>query len=186
MDFIKKNLSAVIVAVCGLVAIILSLFLAGVIYNPEAELVSTVSLIGMIFGSGTMVMTGKNPFTGEITKENVQLTGGGSTFALISFVVLVIALLIAVLAMFKDNKFSAIAGLLLIVSGVLMFLLLSAGSSITVSESLGLSQEFTKFFEGYRLGIGAIIYAILSILGGALGILTSSQAKQVKSKRKKK
>lgn len=185
MNFIKKNFSSVTVIGVGVVAIVLSLFLAGVIYDPEYSLTSTVTLISMMLGGGNMVLSAKNPNTGEKFVEKYNIVGGGSTFGLISFILVVLAILVALVAMVKkDKRFATLGGLLLIVGGALIFLLLATGNPIITSKLLGTSTSFADYFEGYRLGIGAIIYGIITIAGGLLAILSCESKPKKKKKRK--
>ena len=154
MEFIKKNLLAIIVAGAGVLALILGLAL-----EPVAELGEEVKFFDLVFG---------------FNKEQMGMTatGGLSFFALISFVALIAGIALTIVSIFKNEKLAFIGAILVAVAGVCMLLALVAGTdySIAVGGKTMMTAKFADLYEGYDLGIGAIIYGVIAILGGGFGI----------------
>jgi hypothetical protein len=94
---------------------------------------------------------------------------------LISFLALIAGIALVVASIFvKGKKFDFIGSICIAVAGVLAFFLLTGGTDVTTTlGSLTNATPFTKVFEGYSLGAGAIIYGIVAILGGAFGIVNN-------------
>ena len=159
MEFIKKNLLAIIVAGAGVLALIL-----GIALEPVAELGEEVKFFDLVFGFNQKQVI---PGVGTLT-----MTGGLSITALVSFVALVAGIALSVISMFKNEKLAFIGAICIAVSGVLMLLALVVGTEVTQAMGANsMSIKFSDLYEGYKLGIGTIIYAIIAILGGAFGIL---------------
>ena len=166
MEFIKKNLLAIIVAGAAVLALIFGLILPGV----SAEMggaTYTIGILGMAFGGAEYKVS-----AGGATMTAKVGDGGMSIFGLISLVALIVGIVLTIVSMFKDGKLGFIGSILIAVAGVCMLLLLVVGTD--VSQTFGgqtYTSKFAETFEQFKLGIGAIIYAILAILGGAFGIL---------------
>lgn len=155
MEFIKKNLLAIIVAGAGVLALVLGLVMAGATAEYMG-MTNSIDLVDIIFG-----------FNEDGT------TGGMSIFGLISFVALVAGIALTIASMFvKDKKLDFIGAILVTVAGILMFLLLTVGTDVKMATPVGEQvMKFTDAYEIYNLGIGAILYGVIAILGGAFGIL---------------
>ena len=100
-----------------------------------------------------------------------------STFALISFIAVALGVDLLVVSFLIKNKFASFAGgALLVLGGIFVFLTLTSGADLT--KTVGNSTVNTAFadaFKDFKLAIGAYLYGILSIVGGALGILSSAK-----------
>ena len=99
--------------------------------------------------------------------------GGMSIFGLLSIVALVAGIALTIVSIFvKDKKLDFIGSILVAVAGVFMLLLLVAGTDVTQTYgNMTRTAKFTEVYEEFKLGIGAILYAIIAILGGAFGIV---------------
>ena len=158
MEFIKKNLLAIIVAGAGVLALILGLAL-----EPVAELGEDVKFFDLVFGFN---QSQEIPGYGTLT-----MTGGISLTALVSFVALIAGIALTIVSIFKNEKLAFIGAICIAVAGVLMLLALTVGTEVT--QSIGAQKmtfKFADLYEGYDLGIGSIIYGVLAILGGGFGI----------------
>ncbi len=160
MEFIKKNLLAIIVAGAAVLA-----FILGIALTPIADVEGEIKLFDLIFGInesqtipgyGTMKMTGAMSITG-----------------LISFIALVAGIALTVASIFvKDKNFDFIGAICIAVAGVCMLLLLTVGTDLVQSMgSQSMSMKFADTYGELDLGIGAILYGIVAILGGGFGIL---------------
>lgn len=158
MDFIKKNLLAIIVAGAAVLALILGLVLPGATAEAFGE-TAKVDMVDLLFGVKEEAL-------------GTKMTGGVSIFGLISLIALVAGLALTAVSVFVyDKNFDLIGAGLIAVAGVLMFLLLTAGTGF--KQSLGEISSTTKFadiYEGFKLGAGAILYAIIAIIGGGFGV----------------
>ncbi len=163
MEFIKKNLLAIIIAGAAVLALILGIVLP----------VATAEYMGQTDNLKFFdVVFGVNESQTIPTQGTLKITGGMSIFGLVSFVSLVAGIALSVVSMFKGGNLGFIGSILVAVAGVCMLLLLVAGTDIVQSMgSRSMSMTFAEGYELYKLGIGAIIYAVLAILGGAFGIL---------------
>ena len=183
----KQNKNLPIFIVVGLVALalILAIFLPGATYYQEETTLGVTSsqsnkinLYSLIFGgiSGTAVSTIGN----TVTTNEISALGGMSIFALISFILLVLGLVaVAASLVVKDKKLDLIGSALLVLAGILMFLLLVAGADLTIEGALqNHVVTFKETFEGYKLGIGAILYSILAILAGLFGGFNALKGKK--------
>ena len=155
MEFIKKNLLAIIVAGAGVLALIL-----GMILPPIADVDGEIKLFDLVFGFNE-------------SQGGATATGALSFFALISFVALIVGIVLTVVSIFKNEKLAFIGSILIAVAGVCMLFALVAGTDYTMSIAgkTMMKAKFTEVYEGFKLGIGAILYAIIAILGGAFGIV---------------
>lgn len=170
---IKKLLPAIIVAGAALLAVIIALILPGASATQTAggvEVSAKASLIGMMFGS--------TKITSEAMGMTMEMTYGGgmSIFGLISFLALVAGIALIVASIFvADKNLDFIGSICIAVAGVLVLLLLVAGTDVTSVTMEGVkettSAKFADVYAEMKLGVGAIIYAILAILGGAFGIV---------------
>jgi hypothetical protein len=180
---VKTLLPVIIVASAAILALIMALFLPGasktVVETGVLTTTTTVfeiSLKGLMFGSGPIVTTINN---NEPISTNY--TGGGSTFGIASFILLVLGILVVAASLFvnnkKDDKLGSwvylIGSSLIALAGILILLLLSGGADVveTVYGSLQNVRPFAEKFEGYSLAIGPILYAVFAILGGGFGIV---------------
>ena len=159
MDFIKKNLLAIIVAGAAVVALILGLVLSGATAEVLGE-TAKVDMADLLFGVKEETMGAK-------------MTGGVSIFGLISLIALVAGLALTVVSIFvEDKNFDLIGAGLIALAGVLMFLLLTAGTGFKQSfGEMSSTIKFAEVYEGFKLGAGAILYAIIAIIGGGFGVL---------------
>ncbi len=163
MEFIKKNLLAIIVAGAGVLALILGIILPAATLTLGNE-TGTINFLGLVFGGATLTVS-----SGGASMSMEFGNGGISIFGLISFIALVAGIALTIASMFvKDKKFDFIGAILVAVAGILMFLLLVVGTEITAG---GLSVSFAEAYEEYSLGIGTILYGVIAILGGGFGIL---------------
>ena len=163
MEFIKKNLLAIIVAGAGVLALILGMILPGAVAEMGG-IDYSIAILGLAFGGAEL----KASAGGQSATMKVG-DGGMSIFGLISIIALVVGIALVIASIFvKDKKFDFIGAILVAVAGVFMLLLLVAGTDLTNN---GQTAKFTEVYEEFKLGIGAIIYAIIAILGGAFGIL---------------
>lgn len=159
MEFIKKNLLAVIVAGAAVLALILGIVLPGATAEYMGQ-TNNMKLFDVVFGVNETVM-------------GTKMTGAMSIFGLVSIAALVAGIVLTILSIFKGEKLGFIGAILVAVAGVCMFLLLVAGTNLvyTAGGQVVSTAKFTEAYELYKLGIGAIIYAILAILGGGFAIL---------------
>lgn len=130
---------------------------------------STVALAGLVFGNPTMKLTGSGVSISE--KANGLL----SWFGLISFILLLGAIILGVFAFVKKNKtIGIVAGIVAVIAGICIFMILVAGTtSKTTAYGITVETSFKETYEGCKLGIGTILYGILAILGG--GLIAGSQ-----------
>lgn len=182
-------------ALLGVLAIVFSFILDGVKYYYEGngslfgqsgtvKTNTTVKLFNLMFGSPTFTTTGEvtttilgTTSTTTMDPSTVSYGGGMSTFALISFIAVALGVVLLVVSFLLKNKFASLAGgALLVLGGIFVFLTLTGGADLT--KTVGNSTVNTAFadaFKNYKLAIGAYLYGILSIVGGALGILSSAK-----------
>ena len=172
---VKSLLPIIIVAGAAIVALVVAFLLPGVTKTVEGQIfggqtVYTIALTGLIFGNGPDVAQSGN------TTLSTVYEGGMSTFALISFIVMLAGILALVASVFVEGKFLDVIGSLLVaVSGVLMLFVLSGGTEVVTDliGSLQSTKPFIEYFEGYTLAGGPVIYAIIAIIGGAFGIVNN-------------
>ena len=100
-----------------------------------------------------------------------------STFALISFIAVALGVVLLVVSFLIKNKFASFAGgALLVLGGIFVFLTLTSGADLTTTVGNStVNTAFADAFKDFKLAIGAYLYGILSIVGGALGILSSAK-----------
>ncbi len=142
-----------------------------VIATVTTTVTSSAGLFGFVFGGHDFV-TVATIGTSDPTTLSAHLDGGMSYFALIAFILVVLAIIVAVLSFFakKQSKMLAlIAGVLFVLGGVCMFMLKVAGTDFTATAgSVTTNTAWADYFKDskYGLGVGAILYAIFAILGG--------------------
>ena len=161
----NSNLLVLAAAGVAIIAIILAMFLPGAIHKTDYG-TSTVTLIGFMFGS----LNFKNVTTvGDVSKTTQGTYSGGlSTFGLIALILLVIGIVAIVASKFvSGKKLDLIGSVAILLAGIFLLLLLSGGSNVAVTENVSIT--FEEAFEQYKLGAGAIICAIICILGGLCG-----------------
>lgn len=144
-------------------AVLSLIFMAcpGIIASQEGVSTS-VALAGLIFGNGKIVTKiGQN-------SASASFKGGMSIFGLISFLVLVAAIVIMVVAYLKNNKKLALIGAgLAVLAGILIFLLKVCGTNVALETISTTTLKFKDFVEGTNLGVGTILYGVFAILSGA-------------------
>ncbi|MBR2321309.1 MAG: hypothetical protein IKA57_04155, partial [Clostridia bacterium] len=170
----KNKLPVLIVIGAAILALLFALIMPGakmVQKMGTSEVVYKANLIGLMFGSTEVVAT-----LGSKT-QSITYDGGMSIFGLISFIALVGGLALTVLSFFvADKKFDTIGAVLVALAGVLVLFLLTAGTDLTGYNGIDMSAhpaEFKEVYENYKLGVGAILYAIVAILGGGIGLVMS-------------
>ncbi|MBE7081580.1 MAG: hypothetical protein E7372_03390 [Clostridiales bacterium] len=158
MEFIKKNLLAIIVAGAAVLALIL-----GIALTPIADVEGEIKLFDIIFGMNESQAT---------PVGTLKMTGGMSITGLISFIALVAGIALTVASIFiKDKNFDFIGAICIAVAGVCMLLLLTVGTDLVYSGAMERTMKFADTYGELDLGIGAILYGVIAILGGAFGIL---------------
>lgn len=178
-------------ALFGVLAIVFSFILDGVKYYYEGtstilggtlKSTTTVKLFNLMFGSPSFTTTGELTSTilgttTTIDPTTVSYGGGISTFALISFIAVALGVVLLVVSFLIKNKFASFAGgALLVLGGIFVFLTLTSGADLTTTVGNStVNTAFADAFKDYKLAIGAYLYGILSIVGGALGILSSAK-----------
>lgn len=153
-----KKFAPVIAAALGVIAIIM-LFVPAVVVGEDTSY------------NGWQAMFGYTKTTEALGKEIKTEILAFSFMNLLSLILVAAGIVLCVLSFLgKGNKFFAfIAAACFIVAAVFFFLTLAftmAGSSITLDGNL--AQEKVK--EGWKLGAGPIIAAILSILAAGSSV----------------
>ena len=163
-----SNVLQIIAAVFAVLAIV-CLFLPGVtIGNPQIffgeNATGSISLIGLMFGCGPFKMT-------VIDEAHViNYSGAMSIFGLFAFLLLIAAIILVIGAfIIKKSNLLIFAGTIAIVAGIFVLFVKVAGTNIN-------GGSFTSFMEAYyfQLGIGTILFAISTILGGGLLVLSKT------------
>lgn len=160
VKFIKTNFSAIILIIAGLVAFLSTIVLPGI--TTHYGHIHT-NLWGLIFGNASF-------------SRGSYITGGLSTFGLISFIVLCVGIGFAVTSIFKKNKnLEFIGAICITVAGFLMLFVMEVGTDIltkTYSDGSVYTKpkKFLLFYLDYQYYIGAIVYVFVAILGGAMSI----------------
>ena len=169
----KANNIRLIVGLVGIVFAIAALIcLAGAglaVYADNGELITSTALPKVIFGE----TTSKTIFGTTVTvKAPISIMG------LIGFILTIVGILIALVAVWKKSKvLTIVAGVTILVSGIFMFLLQTAGTTGNITagegvdlnkiiEGLGGKPTFAKMVEGSSLGVGTILYGVFGILSG--------------------
>ena len=143
----------------------------------KGTVISNISLFGLIFGNGlikvsTEVTAGSGSLGGN--SDPIQLYGGMSTLALISFLAIALGVVFSLLAIFlrKGRKgLLGFAGLLVVVGAALIFALKVTGTPIGITQDGERTLDFVKYFADYNYGIGTILYFISSLIGSGCFIL---------------
>ena len=159
VKFIKTNFSAIILIIAGLIALLSTIVFPGI--TTHYGYIHT-NLWGLMFGNAA--------FSNES-----YITGGLSTFGLISFIVLCVGIGFAVTSIFKKNKnLEFIGAICIMVAGFLMLFVMEVGTDVvTITYEDGSSiggGGFLLYFLDYQYYIGAIVYVFVAMLGGAMGI----------------
>lgn len=163
-----SNILQIIAAVFAVLAIV-CLFLPGVtIGNPQEifgeNTTGSISLIGLMFGSGPFKIT----FTDQ--SHVINYSGAMSIFGLFAFLLLIAAIILVIGAfIIKKTNLLIFAGTIAIVAGIFALLVKVAGTNIN-------GGSFTSFMNNFdfRLGIGTILFAISTVLGGGLLVLSKT------------
>ena len=185
---INKYIPAIIIAATSVLSMLLTAFLPGAVYDGKVDgsvVPTTVSLIGMMFGSSELYTV--------TTKRIIEAPyiGGLSTFGLIAFILLALGLLCIIISVvIEKHSLVGIGAILSLLAGVAVILLLVGGTNITaVTENDFLYEsnyKFNYFFDGFKMGIGAILFAALNFASGLVsGILWLLQTKGQKKQAKK-
>ena len=163
MEFIKKNLLAIIVAGAGVLALLFGLILPGATADVFGTKYS-IGVFGLAFGSPDVTVEAAGQSASAQFCE-----GGMSIFGLISIIALFAGIALTIASIFvKDKNLDFIGAILVAVAGLAMFLLLAAGTDVSM---YGMTGSFGDYYKEFSLGAGAIIYALIAIIGGGFGIL---------------
>ena len=181
-NFIIRNGLTVLSVLLAIAAIIFITF-PGFVKSDSAS--QTYSLFGFIFGKLTYVTNKGNTTT--ITTYN----GGLSTFALISFILVISGLILLIFALpnRKLRFLLLLAGILLIAGSVCIWLIKTNGSEISFgklevggyqieykesfSEFVNTTKSTTLFsLKDYNFGYGLICYFTLSLVAGLTSTLS--------------
>ena len=149
MKLTKSKIVSIVAAVLGVVAIFM-LLLAGLGAEGAPKGYKFPSVFNAIFGSGD--------FFGSYGAFNFVL--------FIGFLLLLAGIALTVVSLFKDSKGMKIAAIVMfIVAGIIFFL---TKSVVHLSVKSGVVRDGLKkvIKEAYKLGIGAIMAGIMSILAG--------------------
>lgn len=133
----------------------------------DQTITACISLAGLAFGNPTIVT--KITLLNATQSAKVSANGGLSVFALLAFILLLVALIGVVMRLFvtpKKDKFIDLGlSIALLVAGIFAFLTLTVGGSVT--DASGIEVSFADFYNGASLGAGAILFGIFSIIAGA-------------------
>ena len=181
-NFIIRNGLTVLSVLLAIAAIIFITF-PGFVKSDSAS--QTYSLFGFIFGKLTYVTNKGNTTT--ITTYN----GGLSTFALISFILVISGLILSIIALPNRNLrfLLLLAGILLIAGSVCIWLIKTNGSEISFGKlevggyQIEYNESFSEFvnptksttlfsLKDYNFGYGLICYFTLSLVAGLTSILS--------------
>lgn len=163
----KNNLMInVISLIFGIISLVLIFIVTGALIQTDNSK-ATVPLMGLVFGSPTITST-----IGKIN-TSISYTGGMSLTGIISFVLLIIGILFLAISIYKKSKLiSFIGNGCLIASGIVMFFVLNTGLDFTTEiGSFEIKTNFVDFYKNYSIAFGTIIYSILNIVGGGVGLL---------------
>ena len=163
------NFIAILLAVLSIALFVALPMIKQTITLGKLETVSTYGGFGMIFGgkvSAHITSTiGSNTSSSTAELEKV----GFNAMAFISLLLVVLGLVATLMTTFvksfKGNKlFTLVAGALLVVGGVLMLTLKGSSLKAIYPDALESIEEIAEYT---KLGIGAIISAILAMVAGA-------------------
>lgn len=169
----STNLGIIIPALFALLAFVLAIFLPGAINNVREGVTVKSNLLGMMFGSAKVTTTiGEN-------SNIVIYKGGMSIFGLISAICLIggVGLIIGSILL-GNSQFAKLGSILILLAGVLVFLILVAGTDLTQAINDGHTFDIKGVFkelytEEWKLGAGTYIYGALCVLGGLAGLAKS-------------
>lgn len=156
-SFTTKMCFKSLAIILGVVAIVMG-FLAGASYSGKLAGVTFTynwQLFGMMFGKW-------NNMDGTVSDGPLALAG------LISFILLVLGIVALVLSFFakkQEKNLIIIGALLFILAAIFMFLLLAFGVDY---KSGYVTTKFSSVIDGYALGAGAWLWAILALLGAGV------------------
>ena len=181
-NFIIRNGLTLLSVLLAIAAIIFIAF-PGFVKSDSAS--QTYSLFGFIFGKLTYVTNKGNTTT--ITTYN----GGLSTFALISFILVISGLILLIIALpnRKLRFLLLLAGILLIAGSVCIWLIKTNGSEISFGKlevggyQIEYKESFSEFvnptksttlfsLKDYNFGYGLICYFTLSLVAGLTSTLS--------------
>lgn len=174
MRFVKANLSALLVISTGLIAIILLLIFPAAIHDGHDQTgdywVNSVDFWGFIFGYMHRIAT-QYPTNGTPFVYGTSMYDGGiSIFGVIFFIFLVLSLILVILSIVTKRKILEIIGsILIILSGICIFLLLEVGTNVICGNY---PQQFINEFFNYRLSDSVIIIGIITIFTGAFSCIS--------------
>lgn len=175
MRFVKANLSALLVISTGLIAILLLLIFPAAIHDmyhfPTGNYrVESIDFWGFIFGYVYNIIT-QYPANGTPYVSSTNMYDGAiSIFGVIFFVFLVLSLILVILSIVTKRKILEIIGsILMILSGICIFLLLDAGTDVV---RINYSKPFHLYFNIYKLSASVIIIGIITILTGAFSCIS--------------
>ncbi len=182
----SHSLLGSILILVGIVLCVVGFFCAfapGAVQSQEqggVSVTATINLIGLMFGNFSVMASGS---MGGITVDldPVKINGGMSYCALISVILLALGVIIAALMFFTKRKILCyFSGLLILLSAILIFFSLLAGSDILITEGGEITQSFTDYMEGAKLGIAVYLYAIFNLLGAVVIVIAGKISKEFK------
>ena len=168
MNKLKEFLPLIIKGVNLLFVVLALIFMLALPCLERSEEGATVSvaMFSLVFGNGSM-----HTVAGPMSAD-VSYNGGMSFFALAAFLLLVVGVVAFVLSFVLKEKARLcllVAGALFVVSGILAFLVKTAGTDVTMSVGpVSASESFADAFSELNLGVGAILFGVFNVLGGCL------------------
>lgn len=129
------------------------------VFDQAITTETKVLLYGLIFGNPEVIITVTPGGTTSINAE-----GGIGYLGLIGFILVAIGFVIALLALFfrKKAKILCILDFIVVLVGAsLMMAVLATGTDLTVS---GLSSSYVDGYEGFKLGVGPILFFVSGLL----------------------
>ena len=184
--YIKKNLTAVVVVAIVFVVAIVSMFLTGGKFSNEiGGSVTRVKLGGLMFGSSIITQTETNGYV-----LSVEYNGGVSYYGIASFVILVVGIVFLVLdTFFYGKKFDVVGFGFLVISGLLSFIILEAGSTVTIWPTTEQPhiENFARTFGAFHPAVGVYVYGLTNILCGIVGLIIENPLRySIKRTKKRK
>ena len=151
MKLTKSKIVMIVAAALGIVTIFM-LLLAGLGASDAPKGADFPSVFNMMFGTGDFYGKGK-------------LSVGTFNFLLfLPFLLLLVGIALSVVSLFVDNKILKIVAIAcFVVAGIFFFLTKSLSPLSVKSDMRKLFKDTLKYF---KLGIGAILAGIMSLLSG--------------------
>ena len=164
MKFIRQNFLALLIFFTATISFVLLLVLPGA-YGGAVGEKYYIPTIGFIFGGATIQVST------EDFVADVVLKGGVSILGLVSLLLLALAVVLAIMSFYKRKARLEYYGIVLVVvSGVLMLMLFNMGTLVQVNKNIIQFRDFIRFY-GFELSTGAIVYGIINIVIGIIGVI---------------